>query len=285
MAKPCHMKPQSIHIKSSRSLFDLKLKELWQYKDLLSLLVKRDFISVYKQTVLGPIWFFLQPLLITITFTIVFGRVAKLSTDGLPEILFYLTGITFWNYFSSCLTATSNTFTNNASVFGKVYFPRLIVPLSVIVSNLMKLAIQMCLLIIVWLYYWFNHANIHLDFNIIYLPILLLILAIMGLGFGLIFSALTTKYRDLSFLIAFGVQLLMYASAVVFPASILSGSQQHLLFLNPLVPIIEAIKFACLGQGIWSFYGLLYSLVFSCVIMGIGVIIFNKVEQNFIDTV
>ena len=279
------MKPQSIHIKSSRSLFDLKLKELWQYKDLLSLLVKRDFISVYKQTVLGPIWFFLQPLLITITFTIVFGRVAKLSTDGLPEILFYLTGITFWNYFSSCLTATSNTFTNNASVFGKVYFPRLIVPLSVIVSNLMKLAIQMCLLIIVWLYYWFNHANIHLDFNIIYLPILLLILAIMGLGFGLIFSALTTKYRDLSFLIAFGVQLLMYASAVVFPASILSGSQQHLLFLNPLVPIIEAIKFACLGQGIWSFYGLLYSLVFSCVIMGIGVIIFNKVEQDFIDTV
>ena len=279
------MKPQSIHIKSSRSLFDLKLKELWQYKDLLSLLVKRDFISVYKQTVLGPIWFFLQPLLVTITFTIVFGRVAKLSTDGLPEVLFYLTGITFWNYFSSCLTATSNTFTNNASVFGKVYFPRLIVPLSVIVSNLMKLAIQMFLLIIVWLYYWFNHAGIHLDFNIIYLPVLLLMLAVMGLGFGLIFSALTTKYRDLSFLIAFGVQLLMYASAVVFPASILSGSQQDLLFLNPLVPIIEAIKFACLGQGIWSFYGLLYSLVFSCVIMGIGVIIFNKVEQDFIDTV
>lgn len=285
MAKPCHMKHQSIHIKSSRSLFDLKLKELWQYKDLLSLLVKRDFISVYKQTVLGPIWFFLQPLLVTITFTIVFGRVAKLSTDGLPEMLFYLTGITFWNYFSSCLTATSNTFTSNASVFGKVYFPRLIVPLSVIVSNLMKLAIQMFLLIIVWLYYWFNHANIHLDFNIIYLPILLLILAIMGLGFGLIFSALTTKYRDLSFLIAFGVQLLMYGSAVVFPASILSPSQQQLLFFNPLVPIIEAIKFACLGQGIWSFYGLLYSLIFSCVIMGIGVVIFNKVEKDFIDTV
>ena len=158
-------------------------------------------------------------------------------------------------------------------------------PLSVIVSNLMKLAIQILLLIIVWMYYWFNHASIHLEFNIVYLPILLLILALMGLGFGLIFSALTTKYRDLSFLIAFGVQLLMYASAVVFPASILSTSQQHLLFFNPLVPIIEAIKFACLGQGIWSFYGLLYSLIFSCVIMGIGVVIFNKVEKDFIDTV
>jgi len=285
LAKPCFMKPQTIHIKSSRSLFDLKLKELWQYKDLLTLLVKRDFISVYKQTVLGPIWFFLQPLLVTITFTIIFGKIAKLSTDGLPEMLFYLTGITFWNYFSSCLTATSNTFTNNASVFGKVYFPRLIVPLSVIVSNLMKLGIQMLLLLIVWLYYWFNNAPIGITFQLAFLPLLLLVLAIMGLGFGLIFSALTTKYRDLSFLIAFGVQLLMYGSAVVFPASILTSDQQFLLFLNPLVPVIEAIKFACLGHGIWSYYGLLYSLIFSLVLLLFGVIIFNKVEKDFIDTV
>jgi lipopolysaccharide transport system permease protein len=183
-------------IKPKSSLLDINFKELWQYKDLLFLLVRRDFVSVYKQTILGPIWFFIQPLLITITFTIIFGQLAKISTGGSPEILFYLTGITFWNYFSSCLTSTSNTFVSNASVFGKVYFPRLIVPLSVIISNLMKLGIQILLLLIVWVYYIVNSDAVHPQIELLLMPFYLLVFALMGLGFGLIFSALTTKYRE-----------------------------------------------------------------------------------------
>jgi lipopolysaccharide transport system permease protein len=272
-------------IKPKRTLWELDLKEIWRYRDLLFLLVKRDFISVYKQTILGPVWFFIQPLLITITFTIIFGQVAKISTGGAPEILFYLTGITFWNYFSSCLTSTSNTFVSNASVFGKVYFPRLIVPLSVIISNLMKLGIQLLLLIIVWVYYIFKSDAVHPQFELLLMPFYLLIFALMGLGFGLIFSALTTKYRDLTFLIAFGVQLLMYASAVIFPASIVSVDKQWMLFLNPLVSLMEAIKFSFLGQGIFSWFYLAYSSIFTLVILITGVLVFNKVEKGFIDTV
>jgi len=272
-------------IKPKRTLWEIDLKEIWRYRDLLFLLVKRDFISVYKQTILGPIWFFIQPLLITITFTIIFGQVAKISTGGVPEILFYLTGITFWNYFASCLTSTSNTFVTNASVFGKVYFPRLIVPLSVIISNLMKLGIQLLLLVIVWVYYLINSNNIQPQWELVFFPIYLLIFAFMGLGFGLIFSALTTKYRDLTFLIAFGVQLLMYASAVIFPASIVSADKQWMLFLNPLVSLMEAIKFSFLGQGIFSWFYLAYSSIFTLVILLIGVLVFNKVEKGFIDTV
>ncbi|MBL7837658.1 MAG: ABC transporter permease, partial [Bacteroidetes bacterium] len=216
-------------IKPKRSLWDVNLKELWQYRDLLMLLVKRDFISVYKQTILGPIWFFIHPMLTTVTFTIVFGMFAQLPTDGIPTILFYLTGVTFWNYFSSCLTATSNTFITNAAVFGKVYFPRLIVPISIVISNLMKLAIQFLLLIIVWVYYMVVNDSVHPQSTLIFVPVILLLFALMGLGFGLLFSALTTKYRDLSFLIAFGVQLLMYASAVIFPVSVLSAEKQWML--------------------------------------------------------
>lgn len=272
-------------IKPKRTLWEIDLKEIWRYRDLLFLLVKRDFISVYKQTILGPIWFFIQPLLITVTFTIIFGQVAKISTGGVPEILFYLTGITFWNYFSTCLTSTSNTFVSNASVFGKVYFPRLIVPLSVIISNLMKLGIQLLLLVIVWVYYLVNNNNIQPQWELVFFPFYLLVFALMGLGFGLIFSALTTKYRDLTFLIAFGVQLLMYASAVIFPASIVSVDKQWMLFLNPLVSLMEAIKFSFLGQGIFSWFYLAYSSIFTLVILLIGVLVFNKVEKGFIDTV
>jgi lipopolysaccharide transport system permease protein len=272
-------------IKPKRTLWEIDLMEIWRYRDLLFLLVKRDFISVYKQTILGPIWFFIQPLLITITFTIIFGQVAKISTGGIPETLFYLTGITFWNYFSTCLTSTSNTFVSNASVFGKVYFPRLIVPLSVIISNLMKLGIQLILLVIVWVYYLINSNSIQPQWELVFFPLYLLIFALMGLGFGLIFSALTTKYRDLTFLIAFGVQLLMYASAVIFPASIVSADKQWMLFLNPLVSLMEAIKYSFLGQGIFSWFYLAYSSIFTLVILLIGVLVFNKVEKGFIDTV
>ena len=272
-------------IKPRRTLWEIDLKEIWRYRDLLFLLVKRDFISVYKQTILGPIWFFIQPLLITITFTVIFGQVAKISTGGSPEILFYLTGITFWNYFSSCLTSTSNTFVSNASVFGKVYFPRLIVPLSVIISNLMKLGIQILLLLIVWVYYIVNSDVVHPQIELLLMPFYLLVFALMGLGFGLIFSALTTKYRDLTFLIAFGVQLLMYASAVIFPASVVPADKQWILFLNPLVSLMEAIKFSFIGQGVFSWFYLAYSTIFTAVILLIGVLVFNKVEKGFIDTV
>ena len=272
-------------IKPKRTLWEIDLKEIWRYRDLLFLLVKRDFISVYKQTILGPIWFFIQPLLITITFTVIFGQVAKISTGGAPEILFYLTGITFWNYFSSCLTSTSNTFVSNASVFGKVYFPRLIVPLSVIISNLMKLGIQILLLLIVWVYYIVNSNAVHPQIEVLLMPFYLLVFALMGLGFGLIFSALTTKYRDLTFLIAFGVQLLMYASAVIFPASVVPLDKQWILFLNPLVSLMEAIKFSFIGQGVFSWFYLAYSTIFTAIVLVIGVLIFNKVEKGFIDTV
>lgn len=272
-------------IKPKRTLWEIDLKEIWRYRDLLFLLVKRDFISVYKQTILGPVWFFIQPLLITITFTIIFGQVAKISTGGAPEILFYLTGITFWNYFSSCLTSTSNTFVSNASVFGKVYFPRLIVPLSVIISNLMKLGIQLLLLLMVWVYYIINSDAVHPQIELLLMPFYLLVFALMGLGFGLIFSALTTKYRDLTFLIAFGVQLLMYASAVIFPASVVPADKQWILFLNPLVSLMEAIKYSFLGQGIFSWFYLSYSTIFTAIILVIGVLVFNKVEKGFIDTV
>lgn len=275
----------SFVIKPKRSLWEINFKEIWQYRDLLMLLVKRDFISVYKQTILGPIWFFIQPLLMTVTFTIIFGEVAKIETGTVPRVLFYLTGITFWNYFSSCLTATSNTFVTNASVFGKVYFPRLIVPLSVVISNLMKLIIQFVLLIIIWVYYISTTDVVHPQTEILFVPIALLLFALMGLGFGLIFSALTTKYRDLTFLIAFGVQLLMYGSAVIYPVSIVAPEKQWILFLNPLIPLMEIIKFGFLGQGVvsWPFIG--YSILFTLLVLSAGVVVFNKVEKGFIDTV
>ncbi len=272
-------------IKPKRSLWDVNLRELWQYRDLLMLLVKRDFISVYKQTILGPVWFFIQPLLTTVTFTIIFGMVAKIPTGGIPELLFYLTGITFWNYFSSCLTSTSNTFVTNASVFGKVYFPRLIVPISVVISNLMKLAIQFVLLIVVWGYYLLFTDTIHPQLSLAFMPVILLLFALMGLGFGLIFSAMTTKYRDLSFLIAFGIQLLMYASAVIYPVSVVAPDKQWILFLNPLIPLMEAIKFSFLGEGILDWAYIAYSSVFTILVLVIGVLVFNKVEKGFIDTV
>lgn len=275
----------SFVIKPKRTLWEINFIELWQYRDLLMLLVKRDFISVYKQTILGPVWFFIQPLLMTVTFTIIFGEVAKIETGTVPRVLFYLTGITFWNYFSSCLTSTSNTFVTNASVFGKVYFPRLIVPLSVVISNLMKLIIQFVLLIIIWVYYIVTTDVVHPQTEILFVPIALLLFALMGLGFGLIFSALTTKYRDLTFLIAFGVQLLMYGSAVIYPVSIVPVEKQWMLFLNPLIPLMEVIKFGFLGQGVvnWPFIG--YSILFTLLVLAAGVLVFNKVEKGFIDTV
>lgn len=268
--------------------YSLRLSELLRFKDLLFLFVRRDFVSVYKQTILGPVWFFIQPIITAITFSIIFGTLAEISTDGVPQLLFYMCGITLWNYFSDTLLKTSDTFTANASIFGKVYFPRLIMPLSVVISNLVKLGIQLLLFIIVWIYYYVKGENIHPNATLILVPFLILLMGILGLAFGIIISSMTTKYRDLKFLISFGVQLLMYGSPIVFPLSMVSANYPQLkifLLANPITSIIETFKYAFLGVGVFNWYYLLYSLVFTIVLFFIGIIVFNKVEKSFTDTV
>lgn len=273
-------------IRPKRSLLDIDLKALWHYRDLLMLFVRRDIVSVYQQTILGPIWFFLQPILTTITFVVIFGNIAKLSTDGIPSILFYLSGIVLWNYFADCLNKTSETFIANAAIFGKVYFPRLIIPLSIIVSNLIKMGIQFVLFLGFWLYFLFKEGSV-VQVNSIALlfPFLLLLMAGYGLSFGIIISSLTTKYRDLKFLIGFGVQLLMYASPVVYPLSTVPEKYQWILLLNPMTSIIETFKYGFLGAGIYNPLWLLYNFLGMIFFLIIGVLIFNKVEKTFMDTV
>ena len=273
-------------IKPKNKWYQLDLVAIWKYRDLLMLMVRRDFVSVYKQTILGPIWFFIQPVITSITFTFIFGGVAKISTDGNPPILFYMAGITLWTYFSDCLTKTSNTFIANAGVFGKVYFPRLIIPLSVLLSNLIKLGIQFLIFISIWIYYLSFSINVLPHWNLMWvLPILILMMAGLGFGFGILFSSLTTKYRDLTFLIGFGVQLLMYASSVVIPVSSMSGNVKFLMLLNPLTSIIEAFKYIFLGSGFFDPIWLIYGFGFMIILIGMSVIIFNKVEKSFMDTV
>ena len=271
-------------IEPHHGLLDLQLAEVWRYRDLLILLVRRDFVATYKQTVLGPIWFFLQPILTTLTFTLIFGRIAGLSTDGLPMMLFYLAGITLWNYFSECLTRTSTVFKDNAAIFGKVYFPRLIMPLSIIVSNLVKLAIQFGLFIGLWVYYLAS-GQVYPNIYMLLTPVLILLMAGLSLGFGMIISAMTTKYRDLTFLLTFGVQLLMYATPVIYPLSSLEDKYKPLIQANPMTSIIETFRYGFLGSGTFSWAMLGYSIVLTIVIVIIGTIIFNKVEKSFMDTV
>jgi len=276
----------TIVIKPKSSIWDINFKEIWRYKDLLFLLVRRDFVSVYKQTILGPVWFFLQPVLTTATFTLVFSMLAKIPTNGIPPPLFYLIGVTFWNYFSTCLTTTSSTFVSNAAVFGKVYFPRLIMPLSVVISSLIKLSIQFLLLIIVWVYYLATDVSVIPNFTALMLPAYIVLMAGLGLGFGIILSSITTKYKDFSFLIAFGVQLLMYATPVIYPYNLIPDPRIKLLVsLNPMTGLIEGIKYGLTGSGTFDIILLTYSFVFTLVILFIGVIVFNKVEKSFIDTV
>ena len=267
-----------------KSIFQV-LKSILSYKDLLFLFVKRDFISQYKQTILGPVWFFIQPVLTTITFTIIFGNFAKISTDGIPQVLFYLTGITFWNYFSDCINKTSNTFFLNQGLFGKVYFPRLIVPLSVVITNLMKFSIQLILLLSIWLYFHFENQDIFVQNTIFLFPILVLSMALLGLGIGLIISSLTTKYRDLSFLVTFGVQLLMYLSPIVYPLSIIPKDYKLFFLINPMTSIIETFKHGFIGTGSFSITWLLYSILTSILLFFLGIRIFTKIEKSFIDTV
>ena len=274
-------------IKPRSSIFKLNLKEIWPFRYLLVMFVKRDIVSVYKQTILGPIWFFIQPILTTIVYVVIFGNIAKISTDGLPQILFYLAGITIWNYFSEILTSTSNTFVNNAGIFGKVYFPRLILPLSKVLSGLIKFSIQYLLFILALCYYFFKGTSVHPDFLsvIIFTPVVLIIMAGLGLGFGLILSSLTTKYRDLIFLISFGIQLGMYATPVIYPLSSIKSKYRILIELNPLSSLVETFRKVYLGAGELSWQGLSYSFGFTIVILVIGIIIFNQVEKTFMDTV
>lgn len=275
-------------ITPKKHLFDINLKEIWQYKDLLLLFVRRDFIAVYKQTVLGPLWFFIQPIFTTIIFTIIFGQLAEIPTDGLPPVLFYMCGITCWNYFSECLNKTSNTFITNANIFGKVYFPRLVLPISITISNLIKFSIQFLLFLGFLIYYIFQGAYIHPNIYMLLLPFLLLLMAGLGLGFGIFISSLTTKYRDFQFLVLFGVQLFMYATPIVYPLSLAKeklGEYSWIAIANPMTSVIETMKYAFLGQGQFSWYYLAYSFSFMIFLLFIGTITFNKVEQSFMDTV
>lgn len=273
-------------IRPKSNWLDINLKELWRYRDLIALFVRRDFVSVYKQTVLGPLWLFIQPIFTTITFYFVFSKIAKIPTENVDPILFYLSGITLWNYFSDCFSKTSNTFVANAGIFGKVYFPRLATPISIVISNLIKLGIQVLLFISIAFYrVYFHDAQINVNGTILLLPFLILLMAIMGLGLGIIFSALTTKYRDLSFLLTFGIQLLMYATPIIYPLSFTSGKLHQILSYNPITPIIENFRYAFFGIGYLDCAGLIYSAVFSVVVLVLGVLIFNRVEKNFMDTV
>jgi lipopolysaccharide transport system permease protein len=272
-------------IKPHSKWYDLRLKEILRYKDLLFLFVRRDFVSIYKQTILGPLWFFIQPIITAITFTVIFGNLAKISTDGLPQVLFYMCGITLWNYFSDTLTKTSDTFSANANIFGKVYFPRMIMPLSVVVSNLIKLGVQFLLFIVVWIYYLIQTNQVHPNSTMLLVPFLIILIGFMGLSFGIIISSLTTKYRDLKFLVTFGVQLMMYASPIVYPLSIVPEKYKWIILANPVTSVIETFKYAFLGVGEFNWMHLGYSLGFTTVLFLISLIIFHRVEKTFMDTV
>ncbi len=269
-------------IKGHTSLFDLKFNDLWRYRDLLLMFVKRDFVSFYKQTILGPLWFFIQPIFTTLVFTFVFGNLAKIDADGLPHFLFYLSGITAWNYFSDCLTKTSTVFRDNASIFGKVYFPRLIMPLSIVVSNLVRFGVQLLLLVCAMVYY---RNDFHMPAAILFFPILVLMMALLGLGCGLIITAMTTKYRDLTFLVTFGVQLLMYGTTVIYPLSAAPEKYKSIIELNPMTGIIEAFRYCFLGKGEFTASSIGYSAAFTVVMLFLGILIFNKTEKNFVDTI
>jgi len=272
-------------IRPKRHLLDVNLKEIWDYRDLLYMFVKRDIVTVYQQTILGPIWFFVQPIATMLTYVIVFGRIANISTDGIPAPLFYLSGVIIWNYFQDCLAKTSSTFASNAGIFGKVYFPRLIVPMSQVVSGIIKFGIQMALFLAVFAWYLFTTDAVQPNLWMLASGYCVLLMAGMGLGLGILLSSLTTKYRDLNFLLGFGVQLLMYATPIIYPMSVLSDKLRLWLWWNPISHVIECFKYGFLGSGSASVTGLAYTTAFTLVTLIFGVIIFNRTEQTFMDTV
>lgn len=275
-------------IKPREKLLSVNLRELWDYRDLCSLFVKRNITTQYKQTVLGPLWYVIQPLITVVMYMVVFGGIAKIPTDGLPQPLFYLSGICLWQYFSDCLNKTSNTFTANAAIFGKVYFPRLIVPTSTVVSNLLRFGIQLGLFLVVYAIYqiWIIPGQIHTNWYALLLPVLVLMLAGLALGFGILFSSMTTKYRDMSLLLSYFVSLWMYATPVIYPLSTITNEKLRMLMsLNPLTGIVEAFKYGFLGEGLFSWGMLGYSAGFMVVLLALGIVIFNRVQKTFMDTV
>ena len=279
--------PWTTEIKPKEKLLSVDFKEIWRYRDLMMLFVKRNIITQYKQTVLGPLWFLIQPLMTTVMYMVVFGGIAKISTDGLPQPLFYLAGISFWQYFADCLNKTSNTFVSNAGIFGKVYFPRLVTPLSDVISNLVRFGIQFGLFLLVYAYYaFFTDVQIHTNWYVLMLPILVMMLAGLALGFGILFSSMTTKYRDLQLLLSFFVSLWMYATPVIYPLSTITNPTLRLVMqLNPLTGIVEFFKYGMLGVGVHDWWMLGYSFGFMLVLLAIGIVVFNKVQKSFMDTV
>ncbi|MEQ1733125.1 MAG: ABC transporter permease [Bacteroidia bacterium] len=274
-----------IEIHPQTKWYNLQLMQLWRYRDLLLLFVRRDFVAFYKQTILGPLWFLVQPIITTITFSIIFGNLAGISTEGVPKVLFYMSTLVLWTYFADTLTKTADTFSANAHLFGKVYFPRMIVPLSVVVSNLIKLGIQLGLFVAFYIYYLAKGATFVPTTALWLVPYLIVLIAILGLGLGIIISSLTTKYRDLKFLVTFGVQLLMYASPIVYPLSTVPAEYRVYVLANPITAIIETFKYAFLGIGEFNAMHLAYSTAVTFIILIIGLIIFHRVEKSFMDTV
>ncbi len=270
-------------ISSKTSIFDLRLKELWQYKDLVIMFIRRDFITMYKQTILGPIWFIIQPLLTTVTYAVIFGRIAQISTEGQPMFLFYMAGITIWNYFNETLNRAATIFRDYAHLLSKVYFPRLTLPLSTALSNLMRFSVQFSLFLLVWIYFLFTTDVIKPSLYILITPLLILIMGLLSLGFGMIISALTNKYKDLMMLLAFGIQLLMFATPVIYPVSSLPEKYKGFILANPLSHVVESFRFAYLGSGSFSWLNLGYSLLFGIAVLIIGIVVFNKVEKSFTD--
>lgn len=276
-----------LEIKPKNSLFQLNLAEVWRYRDLMLLFVKRDFVAQYRQTILGPLWHVIQPILTTLMFLLVFGKIANIPTDGIHPVLFYMSGVTIWNYFSSCLTATSNTFVGNAAIFGKVYFPRLVLPLSIVLSNIVKLGIQFGILLLAMVWFAvFKDVPIRFGASWLLIPVLVILMAGISLGLGIIISSLTTKYRDFTVLITFGIQLLMYATPVVYPLSFLSNkSYAWIIHWNPLSGVVEGFKYALFQKGTFALSSLVYPFVFMMIVLLLGSVYFNKVERTFMDTV
>ncbi len=273
-------------IRPHEKLWKLNLREVWAYRDLVELFVKRNIVVQYKQTILGPLWYLIQPILTVIMNMVVFGGIAHMSTDGVPQVLFYMAGNVCWFYFSDCLNQTSSTFVTNQAMFGKVYFPRMVVPISTVISNLLRFGIQVLLFIAFYLYFWISGADVALTWAMLLIPLLILMLAGLGLGFGILVSSLTTKYRDLTILFTFVVQLWMYATPIVYPISMVTNETlRTIIMLNPMTAVVEAFKYATLGQGYFSWGALGYSFAFMSVLLLWGTVVFNKVQRSFMDTV
>jgi len=274
-----------LEITPKKRLFALNIKEIWKYRDLLFLFVRRDFVSLYKQTVLGPLWFFISPILSAFIFNVIFNKIANISTDGMPPFLFYMAGNTAWGYFSTCLNSTSSVFVANAGMFGKVYFPRIITPLSIVISNLFKFSMQFLVFMLFFIYFKYHGADIHISRYVLLFPVLLILMAGLGMGIGITASALTTKYRDFTYLIGFGVNLLMYATPIIYPLSEIPEKYKTFIMLNPMTGVVETFRLAFLGSGDMNWDALIYSSIVMITILFIGIILFNRTEKNFMDTV